>query len=140
LQIIELYKGPIKSDTTNEYAKELLKLTDEQLAAVSERSKNEDLNKGLSLKKYYAPLLDANIAHIGAFSVEFQNLLLTIHSRLSLINEQIDQYNFYFKKTFDENMSNSNRKIITNNIDQCFSAISQQGRMTCDFIDRLLKL
>jgi len=140
LPIVELYKGPFKSDKTIEYAREALKWSDEQLAAVSEHSKNEDLNKGMGLKKYYAPLLDANIAHIGAFSVEYQNLLLTIHSRLSLINEEIDQYSFYFKETFNENMSSSNRRIILNNIDQCFSIISQQERMTCDLIDRLLKL
>lgn len=140
LPILERYEGPLNLDVQNKYAKDALKLTDEQLTAVLEHSKNEDLNKGMTLKKYYAPLLDANIAHIGSFSVEFQNLLLTIHSRLGIINEQIDQYYFYFKETFNENLSTHNRTIITNNIDQCYAILSQQGRMTCDLINKLLKL
>src|SRR3989304_3262396 len=59
LSILERYEGPFKSDLHIKYAKEALKLTDKQLAAVSKNSKNEDANKGLSLKKYYTPLLDA---------------------------------------------------------------------------------
>ena len=140
LPIVEHYEGPFISDQRIEYVKAALKLTDEQLAADAERSKNENLNKGMGLKKYDTPVLVANIAHIGAFSVEFQNLLLTIQSRLGLINEEIDKYYFFFKETFSESVSTPNRAIISSNIDQCFSAISQQGRMTCDLIDRLLKL
>lgn len=140
LSNLERYEGPLNLDTQIKYAKTALTLTDEQLAAMSKHSKIEDINKGMSLKKYYAPLLDANIARIGSFPVEFQNLLLAIHSRLGTINEQIDQYYFYFKETFNESMSGSNRDIIIKNIDECYSAIAQQGRMTCDLIDKLLKL
>jgi len=58
-------------------------LTDEQLSLAAESLRGNP-NKGAGLKKQHAPLVDSKIDQLGAFSREFQSLILEIRSRLNV--------------------------------------------------------
>jgi len=136
--IIERYRGPLRSDNLVQSIAKQLTWSVEQLAAAAERQKGNP-NKGIGLKTHRAPLLEAKIAQLGAFSTEFQNLLLDIHSRLNIVNEEIEQYRFYFRQTFSENLSELNRNLILENIQGSYQAVSVQARIICDLIDLAVK-
>lgn len=109
--------------------------SDEHIAACAAQLAASE-NGGLGLKTHHAPLLDAKIGQLGAFSVDFQSLLLEIHSRLAILNEEIEQYRFYFQQTFSSGISETNHNLIVRNIEGTYTVVRQQARMICDFIDR----
>jgi len=116
-----------------------LALTDDQLAVAAKQLLASE-GGGLGLKNHYAPLLEAKIGQLGSFDVEYQRLLLEIHSRLTIVNEEIEQYRFYFQQTFSSDISDVNHKLIIQNIDGSYMAVQTQARMICDFIDRAIRL
>jgi hypothetical protein len=137
--ILERYQGPHKSDKVLQTITSSLTLTDEQLALVAEKHEGGP-NKGAGLKKHHAPLVDSKLGQLGTFSPKFQSLMLEIHSRLNILNEEIDQYRFYFNATFSGNLSELNHNLITENVQGSYSAVATQCRMICDIIDRAVLL
>lgn len=136
--IAERYEGIHSTDSILKMVKSLLTLSNEQLAIAVEKSKG-DSNKGLSLKKHFAPLLDSKIAQLGAFDQPFQNILLEVRSHLNMINEQIEHYYFYFNKTFDSSLTEENRVNIGKNMQGSYNVISEQARIVVDLIEKLSK-
>lgn len=135
LPIIERNSYLHKLDKVVETTKSGLKLSDEQLEFYAKKLSASE-SGGLGLKTHYAPLLNSKIGQLGSFPVELQSLLLEIHSRLAMLNEEIEQYRFYFQQTFSSSISEENHKLIVNNIGGSYAAVRIQARMICDFIDR----
>lgn len=137
--IIERNRYLHKLDRVIKQTESDLAMSDEQLALVAQQLLVSE-SGGLGLKTHHAPFLDSKLGQLGSFSVEFQSLVLEIHSRLAILNEEIDQYRFYFQQTFSSNISDVNYNLITQNINGSYMAVRTQARMICDFIDRALKL
>ena len=138
-RIIDRYQGPHRSDDLVENIGNQLTWSDAQLAAAGEYQKGNP-NKGLGLKMHLAPLLETKVGQLGSFSLEFQNLLLDIHDRLRIVNEEIEQYRFYFKQTFAESLSAVNRKLILENIHGSYKAVSDQAQIICNLIDKVVDI
>jgi len=68
-------------------------------------------------KSYKLHFLDAHIQSLSIFNIDFQRKIIEIKNRISLLNEEIELFQFYFAKTFDNNVSAENHKIIVKNID-----------------------
>lgn len=117
-----------------------LAMSDERLAELARQFLASESETAMGLKTHHAPFLDSKLGQLGSFSVEFQSLLLEIHSRLAILNEEIDQYRFYFQQTFSSSISEGNHKLIKQNINGNYIAVHGQARIICDFIDRALKL
>lgn len=136
--IIERNRYLHKLDNVLKSTTSHLEMSDEQLAVVAAHLSASE-KKGLGLKTHHAPLLDSKVGQLGSFPVEFQSILLEIHSRLIILNEEIEQYRFYFQQTFSSGISDINHTLIVENIEGTYRAVQQQARMICDFIDRATK-
>ncbi len=116
-----------------------LQMSDEELFLAQAKLAASETG-GLGLKTHRAPLLDSKIGQLGYLPVSLQSILLEIHSRLFILNEEIEQYRFYFQQTFSSSISDVNHTLIVKNIEGSYNAVRQQARMISDFIDRAIKL
>lgn len=132
-RIVESYKGPLSTGATPKVIQAALSLTDEQLAEAARRLINPP-GVAMGLKTFEAPLLRAKIDELGAYSISFQNLLLEIASRIRIVNEEIEQYRFYFQQTFAAAGNNHDR--LSGNIAGSYEAVRVQAIKICDFIDK----
>lgn len=135
--ILERYEGANRADRILQSITQGIALTDEQLKVIADHAAGNP-NKGLQLKKFHAPLLDGKLGQLGAFDVQTQNVLFEIRTHLNIINEDIDQYRFYFNQTFNSGLSEQNRTLIRENIDGSYENIGQQARICADLIHKVL--
>ena len=135
--ILERYEGANRADRILQSVTQGIALTDEQLKVIADHAAGNP-NKGLQLKKFHAPLLDGKLGQLGAFDVQTQDVLFEIRTHLNIINEDIDQYRFYFNQTFNSGLSEQNRTLIRENIDGAYENIGQQARICADLIHKVL--
>lgn len=133
--IVEDYKGFYIQLNVSKYIKELQKLTGDQLSQYIQ-SRKIDVSDSLSLKKHYTPFIDSKLQYLTLFSESSQSYILEVKTQLALLNEEVDQYRFYYQKTFDSTLSSNNRTIITKNIDQLFKNYAHKARMIADRISQ----
>ena len=86
----------------------LVKMKDEDLKNRLDTKRSLEKRRGLNLKKLNLPFLNSKIGEVSCFSIELQNIIFEIKSRLELINEEIDTALSYFHMTFDASISNEN--------------------------------
>jgi hypothetical protein len=115
----------------------LLKLTDQELSTIAALARKPE-DSGLSLKKYSTPLLDSRISRLGVLDDLSRQFVFEIRTQLYLLNEEIDQYRFYFNQTFNSSISPENYERIVKNIKEAYVNISNQARLTADRIGTLL--
>lgn len=97
-----------------------------------------DEEGGLSLKKFYLPFLESKIELFPIFTDKFRSLIFEIRSQIQVINEEIDNAQFYFRKTFDSAMSAENHKIVRQNLKSCYENIERQVKLTVGKINDLI--
>lgn len=95
---------------------------------------------GWALKKYSLPFLTNQITALNLFSPEFQRLALETQAILSMINEDIDMAWFYYCKTFESSLSETNRRIINLNLEQTYAHILGLSRQVVDNITLILSM
>ncbi len=116
---------------------ELLKLSNEQLNALSEYNKPNQLS-ALSLKKLYLPFLDSKISDLSLFDINFQRYLLEIKTQITFLNDTIELSNFYYQKTFDSSLNGDNYEIIDHNLKNTYMQISDTARIIVDLISEFI--
>jgi hypothetical protein len=117
----------------------ILNLSPEQLSKVMQLKASlmpEDRAKGL--KKFFLRYYENNISSITLFPVEIQGLIFKLHTKLNMINQEIDRYYFYFDKTFDPNSVNVNQDILRHNMRQSYRMIMNIASDTTDLSVKLL--
>ncbi|MFZ2448070.1 MAG: hypothetical protein WAW37_17065 [Syntrophobacteraceae bacterium] len=137
------YTGINYDPALRDVVEALLKLNDQELATAATRAgaqKKEDgrLLYKLSLKKYSTPLLESQISRLSILDELSRQYVLEIRNRLYLINEDIDQYRFYFNHTFSSNISQDNYELTVKNINDAYVNISSQARLAANQIATLL--
>lgn len=130
-----LFSGEHQYDNPSlkEVTTQMLSLDDKDIELAFKSSEYAQV-KAFKLKKYYLPFLSSQIPSLSLFTPEFQRLTLDIYSRLSLLNEEIDSYKFYYEKTFDPAISGENRKSVRENLNQTSRHIERISRQTADKI------
>ncbi|WP_434025642.1 hypothetical protein [[Pseudomonas] boreopolis] len=131
-RIVSSYRGPLTSGPLPQAIDATLARTDQEIAEAGRRLKNPP-GVSLGLKSFEAPLLKSKIGQLGSYSIPFQNVLLEILSRIRIVNEEIEQFRFYFRQTLTAN--GENRDLIDGNIDGSYRAIRTQVMMISDHID-----
>lgn len=97
-----------------------------------------DEESGLSLKKFYLPFLESRIDSLPVFSDRFRSLIFEIRSQIQMLNEEIDNAQFYFRKTFDSSMNAESHKIVRQNLKSCYGNIERQIRPMVEKINDLI--
>ena len=132
--IIE-YKGSKPRDSILDAIDMQLSFTDEQIAHVA-KTELADSKGALTLKKYFAPLLDSRIPSLWYLDSRLQQLLLEVRSELNLLNEEIDQARYYFGLTFT-NLDSENHSRVSGNLTESYRQIAKRARLTADKIGEL---
>jgi hypothetical protein len=97
-----------------------------------------DEESGLSLKKFYLPFLESRIDSLPVFSDKFRTLVFEIQSQIQMLNEEIDNAQFYFRRTFDSSMNAGCHKIVRQNLRSCYENIERQVRPIVEKINDLI--
>jgi hypothetical protein len=133
--ILRASKDSREDQAAAERIESLLRLPHDQLQAISQAV--QEVEVGLSMKKYTLPFLTSQIISLSLFSPEFQRLALDIRALLAMLNEEIDVAWFNYTKTF-ETMSAQNHAIVRNNLVGSYRAMVMMCRELVDKINLLL--
>lgn len=115
-----------------------LSLGEQEFAGVGSLWQDKDGTR-LHLKKISTTLLDDHSVKLFVLDKVSLQLVSEIRTKFHLINEEIDQYRYYYNLTFSSNISENNYGIINKNMDDSYVNISAQSRLTVDLIAKLLK-
>lgn len=107
-------KAHYEDSAVVEALRSVLKSNDAQLQVLAHHAQGQW--EALKLKKYFLPFLSSQITALHLFTPEFQRLTLEIHSKLAIVNEEVDAYRFYYEKTFDSSLSNNSRAAVLSNL------------------------
>ena len=75
---------------------------------------------------------------LPVFSEKFRSLIFEVRSQIQILNEEIDNAQFYFRKTFDSSMSSKNHEIVRLNITSCYKNIARQAKPIVEKINDLI--
>ncbi|MGB2768376.1 MAG: hypothetical protein WBC88_01460, partial [Candidatus Zixiibacteriota bacterium] len=136
--ILEGYAGVRADARIAEAIGKLLARSDKDLAAVAQRGKTAPLG-AVRLKKYTIPFLDGHIGALVFLPSDFQNLLIEVKTQLAVLNEQVDDAQFFYRKTFDSDIFGGNYEILEKNLKSSYLDVCQRARDMADLVGKCLK-
>lgn len=136
--ILEDYAGVRAEARITAAIGKLLARSDKDLAAVAQRGKAAPLD-AVMLKKFNAPFLDGHIGALVILPSDFQNLLIELKVQLGVLNEQVDDARFFYRKTFDSDISDGNYQILQKNLKISYLDVRQRARDVADLVSKCLK-
>ncbi len=132
------YSGTYRKDNTLKYLKSLLEIDNQQLADIQQRRRIEKSERGYHQKTYSLPFFDSKMSSIPLLDNELQNLILQIRSQINLLNQEIEQVQFYFKLTFDSNLGDTNAEIVNINLEGGYRNICSKSRFIAGLISNFI--
>ena len=115
----------------------LLELDDEQIANLDPYQKNFSENS-FHIPFVKLPFIDSNISYISLFHTEYQRQILDVRTQVHFLNEQIEQTRYFYKMTFDGNISDDNHAKISQNLNNTYLKIAQTSRTIITKIKNIL--
>ncbi len=131
-------RSPLYDEAIHEASDRFLQLSDENL--FSALRSQQDPNATYTFKKSSIPFLSSNLSQLQLFSPEYQRRALEVAADLSLINDSIDYAALNIDRTFDQNLSEHNLKMVMMNVDYAYKAIFSSTRKIADNIEALLAM
>ncbi|MEK7525435.1 MAG: hypothetical protein AAB561_00210 [Patescibacteria group bacterium] len=133
------YKGVNSSESLLKIIGPLLKLTDEQMKTYAQQTKQQNQPiSGLSLKKYSLSLLESYLSSLAKFDSKLRGHLLELKVHIAFINEVVDDARYYFRLSFQNNISPTNYDIANNNMIDSYKAYKSQARVAVEIIGKIL--
>jgi len=115
----------------------LLKLSDNQLAALSLRAKDPKTT-AMSLKKFNLSFLEESITSFSLLDSPFRCSVLAIRTKINQLNQEIDLYNFFYERTFASGLTQKNWLNLDNNIKKSYEHIAQMSRKIAEMMKELI--
>ena len=94
------YSGTYPKEYIIKFIETLLKSSDKEISALCQIAKDKE-NVGLSLKRFSTPFVDSKIDSLSLFDIKFQTMFHEIRAHIDLLNQEIDNADYCFKRTFD---------------------------------------
>lgn len=113
---------------------EILRLTDEQIASL-----HPPTTETKAFHKIYLPVLESHIPSFNWLEPEAQSILLNLRTQINWTNSWIERDWFYFKKTFDSSLDETNHEIILANQRDGYNNLSETSRRAADLITDALE-
>jgi hypothetical protein len=129
--VLITYKGEEDIQRSASFVSTLLAEPDQNIAAVAQAWAARRTG-GHSLKKFYANTIDSNLPTIWQLSRELQTELLDISRRLTHLNEEVEQAQYYFRLTFE--CTGQNHSIANQNLASSYRNVAD---MACRVVDRI---
>ncbi|MCD6317514.1 hypothetical protein J7M02_00415 [Candidatus Aerophobetes bacterium] len=130
-------KFPKGGEKTLKAIERLLKRTDEELKVLASQTKVSK-KETLSIKKIILPFLQQNFSFVSLLTPDLQRSVAAIQRNINSLNEEIDLYYFYFKKTFDSTLTDKNYELVNKNIDHAYQSIADLSYKTAERISKTL--
>lgn len=90
-------------------------------------------------KKIYIPFLSLNINNLPLLKKDLQIEIAGIYRMVNCLNEEIDNWKYFFNKTFEPNLSTDNYSIVKSNLKNCSEHIAIQSKLIADAISKVKK-
>lgn len=115
LQLCEDFNDAKPHESHITLTKLLLKKNDKEITLYVEKSRR-DRSKSRALKKESLGIMEMNLPEFSLFNIEFQTLLFDIKSKISLLNQEIDDTRQMHYMSFDSSITNENHTTIKNDL------------------------
>lgn len=133
------YKGVNSIDSLLKTIGPLLKLNTEEMAAYSQLAREQNLpDSGLELKKISLSLLESNLPLLTRFDPILRGHLLEIKTHVGFMNATVDDSRYYFRLSFQNNISKENYEIAHINMVNSYKTYASQARVVINFINKIL--
>jgi hypothetical protein len=93
---------------------------------------------GKGLKKFNLSFLETNLSTIALLNSQIQVPIWKILDRINLLNQEIDNYLFYLRRTFEPQVMETNEAILQNNMKLSLQFICINIKDTTDVISDLM--
>ena len=93
-----------------------------------------------NFKKMITSAIDSNLANFGLLEDKFSEKLLEVKFQINVFNEEVQCVNDYLKMTFDSNISDTNHKIISKEIENKNIVIAEKAMLTVEKINDTINL
>jgi len=90
-------------------------------------TKSEKFNSVLSAK-YSLPFIESKLDFTQHLEISYTRKILNILGHLKYFNEIVDESRWFFRQTFDTNMTKDNWDMIQANLDRSYSIIGERAR------------
>ena len=114
----------------------VLKLPDEKLLMGLQNFRSQP-GMGLTIRRLETPFLQSHLGKLATFGPLYQRRILDISRRVRIFNEIGDDAKYYFRKTFESNISADNYARVNTNYDGCCTQIAEQAKSIADLIQTL---
>jgi hypothetical protein len=135
--VLATYNGNEEIRRSAEFVATLLAAPDQDIEGVSKAWAARRAG-GHSLKKFYAHTIDASLPTIWQLSGPLQTELLDISRRLTHLNEEVEQAQYYFHLTFES--TGQNHAIANANLKSSYRNIANMACIVVDRIDAIRNL
>jgi hypothetical protein len=132
-KILKEYKGAYSEIQVLEALERQQNLNEKQLASLGEIMK-PDKSQAITLRKFSTPFLDYHIGSLSMFSPNYQLKLFEIKSQLGLLNDRIEDTNFYYKMTFEPNISSENYNAVRHDLEKAYKNVADKAKTIVDSI------
>ncbi len=119
--------------------RQMLGLNDEGIAFLAQDGRAKTAATP-ALKNYSTPILDSNFASFSYLDHKLQSALMEVRLRLSLLNQNTEEYRTYFQLTYSNQPEQSNRDRIHGNVIMALTAFKQQAIRVADAIREVQSL
>jgi len=134
--IYERYRGSEEDKELVSRFQQLKALPPEQLRAV--QAPLVSSFRGLSLKTYSVPYIEAQYASLSLFKPAFQQRVLQVKAKLAAFNEEVAFLMRQFELTFST-LSSENRAVVSQNLNSGYEKLSSIAVTICRLIDEIPK-
>ncbi len=131
------YQGHLKDPDMLEVLEQSKGMTDQQIKVLATVGAASRIGS-LSMKKYSARYLDANLGDLSLLDDQFQNEILESRERLSILAQDVDEAMRYHWMTFDSSLSTENHQVVVQNVDRKYKAIQRWSEQLADQIKQVV--
>jgi hypothetical protein len=116
----------------------LINVSDSEIQVIAREAK-ADSSKGLNMKDFDAPYIRSKLGQMELFPETLKLHVLNLLHHISIINQQIDEVRFFYKMTFDSNLSKENHEILSAQCHSGYGNAAQQAKLIADICDMIKK-
>jgi hypothetical protein len=135
-KLIDIYAQFDRRDKKEKVLESLNRIrscTDEDLQSII-AFERADPTSALGIGRLTLPYLESKIPELGLFPEEMQRKYLDLIKQVRFFNEQIDEYKFYFRLTYDGSISEVNHKQATKSVNRSYGYLAERSVLIIDTI------
>lgn len=117
-------------------ADRLLETDDKDFLTAAAQVKSRQAG-GMSLSKYSIPYTTTKLGDLSDFSEPEQQGILQIVTHLDLLNQYVEESQFYQNLTFSSNIEKNNYEIAVGELTRCRNQVATQARIIVELIENI---